>query len=200
MHSIISTNGRNAFRSANVTAFQNIRNAFTLVELMVVVAIMAILGALVAGVVVKAIEAQKNSNTMTTMELIKSSLSKQLQAVIDDGKKKEVNSGGAILSTDVVNKVFQQTTKDAVFLRKLVEKGPFSKLETDLLPKGAIGEVGGAPVFLDAWGEQITCTIEYKDKSGNILGQYKDLNATQKAQTKIKFTLESPNVSGGVSN
>jgi len=176
------------------------RRGFTLVELMVVVAIMAILAALVAGVVVKAMEAQRNSNTMTTMEVIKSSLSKQLQAVIDDGKKKEANSGGSVLGTDVVNKVFQQTTKDAKFLRQLVEKGPFSKLEPDMLPKGALGDVGGVPVFLDAWGDQITCTIEYRDKSGNILGPYLGLNATQKAQSKIKFTIESPNVSGGVSN
>ena len=176
------------------------RRGFTLVELMVVVAIMAILAALVAGVVIKATEAQRNSNTMTTMEVIKSSLSKQLQAVIDDGKKKEANSGGSVLSTDVVNKVFQQKTKDAAYLRQLVEKGPFSKLETDLLPKGALGDVGGVPVFLDAWGDQITCTIEYRDKSGNVLGAYSGLSASQKSQAKIKFYLESSNVSGGVSN
>jgi len=57
MRSIISKLEQKASDIAKVSASN--RSAFTLVELMVVVAIMAILGALVAGVVVKAIEAQK---------------------------------------------------------------------------------------------------------------------------------------------
>lgn len=176
------------------------RRGFTLVELMVVVAIMAVLAALVAGVVVKAIEAQRNSNTMTTMEVIKSSLSKQLQAVMEDARKKEAASGGALNSADLVNKVFPQKVKDGPYLRQLVEKGPFTKLDTDLLPKGAIGEKGGTALFLDAWGDPITCTIEYRTSAGSITKPYSSMTSAEKSQLKVKFTLESPNVSGGVSN
>lgn len=198
MRSIISTIEQKPTRIVKVHA--NKRNAFTLVELMVVVAIMAVLGALVAGVVVKAIEAQKNSNTKTTMEVIKSALSKQLQAVIDDGKKKEVTSNGTKKAVDIVNATFPQKTNDPMFLRQLVEKGPFSKLDSDLLPKGAISDSTGP--FLDAWGDPITVSIEYYDRTTNtkINNPYSTLTDTQKNQTKIKFTISSQNISESITN
>ena len=57
------------------------RQAFSLVELMVVTVIVVILAGLVAGVVVKAIDASRTTATLTTMEIIKSGLSKQLQEI-----------------------------------------------------------------------------------------------------------------------
>lgn len=180
---------------------RSFRPGFTLVELMVVVAIMAVLAALVAGVVVKATEAQRNSNTMTTMEVIKSSLSRQLQAVLDDGKDRERKGTGTISGS--VKEAFPQAaelaapnnlsknyqrylarnpvgTNDAraMLTRMILEAGPHGKLETDMLPKGALS--ADKPLLLDAWGEPIT------------------LEVTRGA--KVKFTLKSPNVSEAVSN
>ena len=63
------------------------RQAFSLVELMVVTVIVVILAGLVAGVVVKAIDASRTTATLTTMEIIKSGLGKQLQENIDNAKK-----------------------------------------------------------------------------------------------------------------
>ena len=206
MRSIISTVKPNNSHVVKVLA--NTRSAFTLVELMVVVAIMAILGALVAGVVVKAIEAQKNSNTKTTMEVIKSALSKQLQAVIDDGKDKEKKGTDNItavataafpdnlsnakanpksiyyrnyLSKNSLNNV-QDTDIEAkaILLRMILDAGPFSKLETDMLPKGAIAT--DKQFILDAWGDSIK------------------LNITRPGGTKIRFELKSDNISETISN
>ena len=64
-----------------------VRRAFSLVELMVVTVIVVILAGLVAGVVVKAVEASRTSTTLTTMEIIKSGLNKQLQETVDATKK-----------------------------------------------------------------------------------------------------------------
>lgn len=201
MWSIISTPERK--EPSFVKARTAKRNAFTLVELMVVVAIMAILGALVAGVVVKAIEAQKNSNTKTTMEVIKSALSKQLQAVIDDGKDKEKKGTSTITNTvnaafptasDLANpgslaKNYQKyistntmvgINPEAYLVRMILDAGPFSKLETDMLPKGALAT--NQPIILDAWGDAIKLTI------------------TKPAGTKIQFKLTSDNISESVSN
>ena len=206
MRSIISTIRPNNSHIVKVLA--NKRSAFTLVELMVVVAIMAVLGALVAGVVVKAIEAQKNSNTKTTMEVIKSALSKQLQAVIDDGKDKErkgtstvtntVNAGFptvADFNLDPTNhanlsKNYQKyissnpkntdIATESYLVRMILDAGPFSKLETDMLPKGALAT--DKPIILDAWGDPIK------------------LNITRPGGTKIRFELKSENVSETVSN
>jgi prepilin-type N-terminal cleavage/methylation domain-containing protein len=191
-----------------VKALRSKRSAFTLVELMVVVAIMAVLGALVAGVVVKAIEAQKNSNTKTTMEVIKSALSKQLQAVIDDGKDKERKGTSTVtntvnaafptvieFNTDPTNhanlsKNYQKyissnpkntdTATESYLARMILDAGPFSKLETDMLPKGAMAT--DQPVILDAWGDPIKLTI------------------TRPGGIKIKFELKSENVSETISN
>ena len=190
-----------------VKALRSKRSAFTLVELMVVVAIMAVLGALVAGVVVKAIEAQKNSNTKTTMEVIKSALSKQLQAVIDDGKDKERKGTSTV--TNTVNAAFptvadlnadptnhsnltnnyqkyaksnkqNSISAESYLVRMILDAGPFSKLETDMLPKGALAT--DQPVILDAWGDPIKLTI------------------TRPGGIKIKFELKSENVSETISN
>ena len=179
---------------------QPTRRGFTLVELMVVVAIMAVLAALVAGVVIKATEAQRNSNTLTTMEVIKSSLSKQLQAVIDDGKDKERKGTGTISQTvsaafpvslaaatssnyskyqNNPNTKINGADPNAYLLRMILEAGPFGKLETDMLPKGAVSP--DKPILLDAWGDPISLQIS-------------------NANNKIKFLLKSPNVSEGISN
>jgi prepilin-type N-terminal cleavage/methylation domain-containing protein len=206
MLNIISKKDPNASYLVKVLASK--RSAFTLVELMVVVAIMAVLGALVAGVVVKAIEAQKNSNTKTTMEVIKSALSKQLQAVIDDGKDKERKGTSTVtntvnaafptvieFNTDPTNhanlsKNYQKyissnpkntdTATESYLARMILDAGPFSKLETDMLPKGALAT--DKPIILDAWGDPIK------------------LNITRPGGTKIRFELKSENVSETVSN
>lgn len=183
-----------SFKSAG-TGSKLSRRGFTLVELMVVVAIMAVLAALVAGVVIKATEAQRNSNTLTTMEVIKSSLSKQLQAVIDDGKKKgditkavtdafpvSLASAGTPNYTKYrANPSTNPTGVDpnAYLLRMILEAGPFGKLDTDMLPKGALSP--DKPILLDAWGDPISLQIS-------------------PANNKIKFTLKSPNVSEAISN
>jgi prepilin-type N-terminal cleavage/methylation domain-containing protein len=214
MRTIISTNEQNVYHVEKGTASN--RSAFTLVELMVVVAIMAVLGALVAGVVVKAIEAQKNSNTKTTMEVIKSALSKQLQAVIDDGKDKERKGTSDITKT--VNAAFPTVTDfnsdpthknlaknyqkyistnpkdtniatESYLVRMILDAGPFSKLETDMLPKGALAT--DKPVILDAWGEPIKLTIT------------KPIPPPPPAPpsgTKVIFKLTSDNTSEAVSN
>lgn len=64
-----------------------LRRAFSLVELMVVTVIVVILAGLVAGVVVKAVDASRTSTTLTTMEIIKSGLSKQLQEIGEQSRK-----------------------------------------------------------------------------------------------------------------
>jgi prepilin-type N-terminal cleavage/methylation domain-containing protein len=64
-----------------------VRPAFSLVELMVVTVIVVILAGLVAGVVVKAVDASRTTATLTTMEIIKSGLSKQLQEIGEQSRK-----------------------------------------------------------------------------------------------------------------
>jgi prepilin-type N-terminal cleavage/methylation domain-containing protein len=64
-----------------------VRSAFSLVELMVVTVIVVILAGLVAGVVVKAIDASRTTATLTTMEIIKTGLNKQVQEIVDTAKK-----------------------------------------------------------------------------------------------------------------
>lgn len=188
------------------------RRAFTLVELMVVVAIMAVLAALVAGVVMKATEAQRNANTETTIKVLKSALSRQLQAVIDEQKKKDPSKEGI---TYRIASVFPQNlaaitgtngygpyrrdlaTKSvltapgalssdlqAYILWLIIEKGPMSKLESDMLPKGALGKknIGGTDIdlFTDAWGDPISLEI-------GVVGSNSD---------KLEFRFTTPNMSG----
>lgn len=189
----------------------NPRSAFSLVELMVVIAVIVILAGLIAGVVVKAIDASRTTASQTTMEVIQSSLTRQLQNVIDASKKggkspEEIyalvrqafpttineakigfggnppyapyakNIGPAHMALDA------QSQKSAL-LRLIVEKGPNSKLETDQLSKGALGQVGGVDLILDSWGDPIGIDI-----------QYTGTNATN---IKPKFTLSSPNTARG---
>jgi type II secretory pathway pseudopilin PulG len=183
-----------------------------LVELMVVVAIMAVLAALVAGVVIKATEAQKNANTETTIKVLKSALSRQLQTVIDEQKKKDPSkeaityrvasvfpqSLAAITGTngygpykrDLATKNVLTTSGtlssdlQAYFLWLIIEKGPMSKLESDMLPKGALGKknISGTDIdlFTDAWGDPIS--LEIATVGSNL--------------DKLEFRFTTPNMSG----
>ncbi len=188
------------------------RSAFSLTELLVVVTLIVILGGLVAGVVVKAIDASRTSTSLTTMEVIQSGLSKQLQQVID-GAKKGGKSPEEIYS--IVRQAFPMNLNEAkvgvpnltsayppyqksigpshqaldgqaqksALLRLVLEKGPFSKVETDQLPKGALGQVSGVDLIRDAWGDPIGLDV-----------QYSGTNATN---MKPKFILSSPNTAKG---
>lgn len=62
------------------------RAAFTLIELMVVVAIIALLVALTAGAVMRYLSTQKGNNTETTITTVDSELKKHWQKVIDQSK------------------------------------------------------------------------------------------------------------------
>jgi len=73
--------------------------------------------------------------------------------------------------------------KKSALLRLVLEKGPFSKVETDQLPKGALGQAGGIDIIRDAWGDPIGLEV-----------QYQGTNATN---TKPKFILSSPNTAKG---
>jgi prepilin-type N-terminal cleavage/methylation domain-containing protein len=195
------------------------RRAFSLVELMVVVVIIVILAGLVAGVVVKAIDASRTTTSLTTMEVIQSGLTRQLQQVIDGAKK------GGKSPEDIaveVQKIFPTsiafaktgykpyaialanipsnlTKKDdlqaasSVLLRAILEKGPFSKIETDQLPKGAIGpvEINSTQFegIRDSWGDPIGLTVEYLK-----VDPKKELSPTN---SKVNFTLESRNTARG---
>lgn len=210
MPSIISTREQNPSHIVKVPL--RTRSAFTLVELMVVVAIMAVLAALVAGVVIKATEAQRNANTETTIKVLKSALSRQLQAVIDEQKKKDpskeaityrvanvfpvnipaittTNGYGPYkrdLATKNVLTIPSVPASDlqAYILWLIIEKGPMSKLESDMLPKGALGKknIGGTDIdlFTDAWGDPISLEIA-------IIGSNSD---------KLEFRFTTPNMSG----
>ncbi len=210
MRSIISTLEQKASDKVKVPASN--RSAFTLVELMVVVAIMAVLAALVAGVVIKATEAQKNANTETTIKVLKSALSRQLQAVIDEQKKKDpskeaiayrvanvfpknlnaitIISGYGPYKSDLDKKAELKATGvqpadiQAYILWLIIEKGPMSKLDSDMLPKGSLGikNIGGKDIdlFTDAWGDPISMEIA-------TVGSNSD---------KLEFRFSTPNMSG----
>lgn len=196
------------------------RKGFSLTELMVVVAVIVILAGLVAGVVVKAIDASRTSTSLTTMEVIQSGLSKQLQQVIDGAKKggkspEEIfatvrqafpanlmeiqkitnhNLGGIQIPVTPYRPYQQEwqkfgasltpATEKSFLLRTILEKGPNSKVETDQLPKGALGQgSGGVEIIRDAWGDPISLEIIY---SGTIA-----------TSIKPKFILSSPNTAKG---
>ena len=139
---------------------------------MVVVAVIVILAGLVAGVVVKAIDASRTSTSLTTMEVIQSGLTRQLQQVIDGAKKggkspeeiyaivrqafpmnlNEARVGVQNLTTPyppyqksigAAHQALDGQAQKSALLRLVLEKGPFSKVETDQLPKGALGQAGG---------------------------------------------------------
>jgi len=188
------------------------RKGFSLTELMVVVAVIVILAGLVAGVVVKAIDASRTSTSLTTMEVIQSGLTRQLQQVIDGAKKggrspeeiyavvrqafpmnlNEARVGVQNLTTPyppyqksigAAHKALDGQAQKSALLRLVLEKGPFSKVETDQLPKGALGQAGGIDIIRDAWGDPIGLEV-----------QYQGTNATN---TKPKFILSSPNTAKG---
>jgi len=188
------------------------RKGFSLTELMVVVAVIVILAGLVAGVVVKAIDASRTSTSLTTMEVIQSGLSRQLQQVIDGAKKggrspeeiyavvrqafpmnlNEARVGVQNLTTPyppyqksigAAHQALDGQAQKSALLRLVLEKGPFSKVETDQLPKGALGQAGGVDIIRDAWGDPIGLEV-----------QYQGTNATN---TKPKFILSSPNTAKG---
>jgi prepilin-type N-terminal cleavage/methylation domain-containing protein len=195
------------------------RKAFSLTELLVVVAVIVILAGLVAGVVVKAIDASRTSTSLTTMEVIQSGLTRQLQQVID-GAKKGGKSPEEIAGE--VQKAFPtsitlakagykpyasalskipsnlQAPNDlhaasSVLLRAILEKGPFSKIETDQLPKGALGAVEINKTqfegIRDSWGDPIGLSIEYLK-----VDPKKELSPTN---SKVNFVLSSPNTAKG---
>jgi prepilin-type N-terminal cleavage/methylation domain-containing protein len=188
------------------------RKGFSLTELMVVVAVIVILAGLVAGVVVKAIDASRTSTSLTTMEVIQSGLTRQLQQVIDGAKKggrspeeiyavvrqafpmnlNEARVGVQNLTTPyppyqktigAAHQALDGQAQKSALLRLVLEKGPFSKVETDQLPKGALGQAGGVDIIRDAWGDPIGLEV-----------QYQGTNATN---TKPKFILSSPNSAKG---
>ena len=188
------------------------RKGFSLTELMVVVAVIVILAGLVAGVVVKAIDASRTSTSLTTMEVIQSGLTRQLQQVIDGAKKggrspeeiyavvrqafpmnlNEARVGVQNLTTPyppyqksigAAHQALDGQAQKSALLRLVLEKGPFSKVETDQLPKGALGQAGGIDIIRDAWGDPIGLEV-----------QYQGTNATY---TKPKFILSSPNTAKG---
>jgi len=188
------------------------RKGFSLTELMVVVAVIVILAGLVAGVVVKAIDASRTSTSLTTMEVIQSGLTRQLQQVIDGAKKggrspeeiyavvrqafpmnlNEARVGVQNLTTlyppyqksiGAAHQALDGQAQKSALLRLVLEKGPFSKVETDQLPKGALGQAGGVDIIRDAWGDPIGLEV-----------QYQGTNATN---TKPKFILSSPNTAKG---
>jgi len=188
------------------------RKGFSLTELMVVVAVIVILAGLVAGVVVKAIDASRTSTSLTTMEVIQSGLTRQLQQVIDGAKKggrspeeiyavvrqafpmnlNEARVGVQNLTTPyppyqksigAAHQALDGQAQKSALLRLVLEKGPFSKVETDQLPKGALGQAGGIDIIRDAWGDPIGLEV-----------QYQGTNATN---TKPKFILSSPNSAKG---
>lgn len=188
------------------------RKGFSLTELLVVVAVIVILAGLVAGVVVKAIDASRTSTSLTTMEVIQSGLSKQLQQVIDGAKKggkspEEIyavvrqafpaNLNEAKVGVQNVTTAYPPYQKSigpahqaldgqaqkSALLRLILDKGPISKVETDQLPKGALGQVGSVDIIRDAWGDPIGLDV-----------QYTGTNATN---MKPKFILSSPNTAKG---
>ena len=169
-----------------------LRQGFSLVELMVVTVIVVILAGLIAGVVVKAVSAQRTATTLTTMEVIKSGLSRQLQEISDAARKagkssmeiyQEVKSAfpdsydqagtnytdGALVPISAYAAYFRYKStisaplnsdqKSSVFLRMILDKGPKSKIDTDQLPKGALGLINGVNAILDAWGDPISVLV-----------------------------------------
>ncbi len=188
------------------------RQAFSLTELMVVVAVIVILAGLVAGVVVKAIDASRTSTSFTTMEVIQSGLTRQLQQVIDGAKKggrspeeiyavvrqafpmnlNEARVGVQNLTTPYppyqksigsAHQALDGQAQKSALLRLVLEKGPFSKVETDQLPKGALGQAGSVDIIRDAWGDPIGLEVQYQ--------------GTNTTNTKPKFILSSPNTAKG---
>jgi prepilin-type N-terminal cleavage/methylation domain-containing protein len=65
------------------------RGAFTLIELLIVIALVAVLAALAAGTVVRVIDTQTRSNTQTTLTKLQSALNRQWAAYKDQFFKED---------------------------------------------------------------------------------------------------------------
>ena len=74
--------------------------------------------------------------------------------------------------------------KSSVFLRMILDKGPKSKIDTDQLPKGALGLINGVNAILDAWGDPIGVLVSVNP------GVNPGVNP---ATLKAIITLSSPN-------
>lgn len=79
------------------------RGAFTLVELMVVITIMAALMALTASAVLKFIGVQQASNTQSTLDRVQSQLIKAWSKVVEQAKKEPIPPGIMALAGSDVN-------------------------------------------------------------------------------------------------
>jgi len=87
------------------------------------------------------------------------------------------NSGQ--LATMVDDKSSTMVEKKSSFLlRMILDKGPKSKIDTDQLPKGALGLINGVNAVLDAWGDPIGVSILIDLNDPNL---------------KVDFRLSSPN-------
>lgn len=75
-----------------MSRFPRSRPAFTLIEIMVVLTIMAALAALTASAVMGFIRVQQNSNTQSTLDRVESVLAKNWSVVKDAALKESINS------------------------------------------------------------------------------------------------------------
>src|SRR5438105_3266921 len=74
------------------------RPGFTLVELLVVVAIIGVLAALTASATVGVLSSQKQSNTSLTIQTLMGVLDQQWQAVIDQANKEAIPDGVLLMA------------------------------------------------------------------------------------------------------
>ncbi|HEV3256417.1 MAG TPA: type II secretion system protein [Gemmataceae bacterium] len=79
------------------------RAAFTLIELLIVITIIAVLTALTAGAYWKVTDSQKKSNTVMAVQKIAGALDQQWQAVIDQARTETLPQ--SVLDMSAVNKV-----------------------------------------------------------------------------------------------
>src|SRR5947209_3149244 len=76
----------------------DLRRGFTLVELLVVVAIIGVLAALTASATVGVLSSQKQSNTELTIQTLMGVLDQQWQAVIDQANKEPIPDGVLLMA------------------------------------------------------------------------------------------------------
>ena len=66
------------------------------------------------------------------------------------------------------------------FLRMILDKGPKSKIDTDQLPKGALGLINGVNAILDAWGDPIGVLVSVNPATLKAIITLSSPNATLK--------------------